>query len=187
MDDCISSRPSSINIISLSQVSERYWAGLNLRLWSLTSTRKTVILCFHLQTELYPLKINGMVWSTSSLYGKKEPDKDEPEQKATQFLTKNRNEAILAVRKSLLRKGFGAYSNTEWNGRESPATAFHKAQWQQFVGKHLWWQWLPEERREKRTKERRNGGREEGSAREYLILSNKTSFNTFQNKPVANV
>jgi len=31
-----------------------------------------------------------MVWSTSSPYGKKEPEKDEPEQKTTQFLTKNK-------------------------------------------------------------------------------------------------
>lgn len=134
MDDCISSRPSSINIISLSQVSERYRAAVNLRLWPLTSTRKTVILCFYSQTELYPLKINWMMWGTSS----KEPDKDELPQKTTQFLTKNRNKAILAARaQSLLRKGFWVYSKTEWNERESPAAVIHKAQRQQFMGKHL--------------------------------------------------
>lgn len=50
------------------------------------------------------------MWGTSS----KEPDKDELPQKTTQFLTKNRNKAILAVgAQSLLRKAFWVYSNTE--------------------------------------------------------------------------
>lgn len=89
MDDCISSRPSSINIISLSQVSERYRAAVNLRLWSLTSKGETVIVCNHLQTKLYPLKnqLNGVEYKLT-LWKKKEPDEDEPAQKTTQFLMK---------------------------------------------------------------------------------------------------
>lgn len=48
--------------------------------------------------------------------GKKEPDKDETEQKTTGFLTKNRNKVILAVRAQSLhrvRKGF--WSTRMWN------------------------------------------------------------------------
>ena len=74
MDDHISSRQASINIFPLSQVSKRHWTAVNLRLWSLKSIRKTLILCLHLQTELHILKLISVVWSTSSSNGKKKPD-----------------------------------------------------------------------------------------------------------------
>lgn len=48
----------------------------------------------------------------------------------------------------------------------------------EFVEKCLQWEWLPEEKgKEKKRKERRNGGRKECSSIEYLIFSNKTFLN----------
>lgn len=116
--------------------------------------------------------------------GKKEPDKDETEQKTTGFLTKNRNKVILAVRaRSLHRVRKGFWSTLIWNEMEEKGQQLHSIK---HKDKNMCENGClkKKEVRKGQRKEESEEGRKDQLER---ILSNKTSFNIFQNKPVTNV
>lgn len=132
-------------------------------------------LCLHLQTELHILKLISVVWASPQMERRNLTRRTLRE--TTQFLSLKCGHAVLAGRARVFSENALVYSSRQkW--QVSAAAALHKAQSNKLIEKHL--SWKNDSLEEKGGEKRKEGRRKKWVSTKYLILSNKTFWNTFQ-------